>query len=138
YGSDVLVLAPPAEASSEAWGCEAADEPGDDGARPCARCAVVSPGDWARVRALDPADAPGFATILETIVRLGFDRRIGDAPVLLALPSPLSIARRLSADQLAEGLRSAPERVDDALHAIADTLGRAVRLVLAEGLAGIL
>jgi uroporphyrinogen decarboxylase len=138
YGSDVLVLAPPAEAPLEAWGCEAANEPGVDGARPCARCAVASPADWSRVQPLDPADAPGFAAILETIVRLGFDRRIGDAPVLLALPSPLSIARRLSADQLAEGLRSAPAHVDDALRAIVDTLGRVVQLVLAEGLAGVL
>ena len=137
YGSDVLVLTPPAEATVEAWGCEPADQPGPDGARPCARCAVQDPGGWGTIEPLDPAGAPGFVTMLEAIVRLGFDRRIGDAPVLLALPSPLSVARRLSADGLADGLRADPDRVETALGAIAETLGRFVEAVLAEGLAGL-
>jgi len=137
YGSDLLVLAPPAEATVEAWGCEPADQPGPDGTRPCARCAVPDAGRWGTIEPLDPAGAPGYVTMLEAIVRLGFDRRIGDAPVLLALPSPLSVARRLSADGLADGLRTDPDRVECALGAIAETLGRFVEAVLAEGLAGL-
>ena len=108
-----------------------------DGHRPCAACAVREAGDWKRIRALDPAAAPGWAEQLETIVRLGFDRRIGDAPVVPTLFSPLSLARRLSGDRLAQDLRARPDLVEGALEAITETLIRFADLALAEGVSGI-
>jgi len=138
YGSDLLVLVPSDGAAVAAWGCEEADTPADDGARPCARCAVRDAADWPRIGALDPATAPGYAETLEAIVRLGFDRRIGDAPVLLALPSVHSVARRLSSDRVGEDLAADPAVGVDALAAIAETLARFVELVLGEGLGGVL
>jgi uroporphyrinogen decarboxylase len=138
YGSDFVVVAPPAGYAAQAWGCVEVDTPRADGSRPCARCAVTRPEDWGALRALDPAGAPGYAEVMETLVRVGFDRRIGDAPVLVLLPAPSTVAARLGGGRLAAHLREWPGLVGDALRALAETQLRFAELCLAEGLAGIL
>jgi uroporphyrinogen decarboxylase len=137
YGSDFIKLTPRGGYAVEAWGCVEAEEVKPDGHRACARCAVRDASDWKKIRALDPASAPGWSEALETIVRLGFDRRIGDAPVLPTLFSPLSLARKLSGDRLTHDLREQPGLVTGALEAITETLVRFAALALAEGLSGI-
>jgi uroporphyrinogen decarboxylase len=137
YGSDFLKITPRGGYAVEAWGCVESDTVREDGHRPCATCAVGSPEDWTKIRPLDPATAPGYAEELETIVRLGFDRRIGDAPALPTLFSPLSLARKLSGDRLARDLREHPAAVTGALEAITDTLIKFALLTLAEGVTGI-
>jgi uroporphyrinogen decarboxylase len=137
YGSDFLKITPTGGYAVEAWGCVEGDEVRPDGHRPCARCAVRDGDDWKRIRALDPEAAPGYAEQIETIVRLGFDRRIGDAPVVPTLFSPLSLARKLSGARLNADLRERPDAVLDALEAITETLVRFAERALSEGLAGI-
>ncbi|HSE95397.1 MAG TPA: uroporphyrinogen decarboxylase family protein [Methylomirabilota bacterium] len=137
YGSDFLVLVPPEGWAVAAWGCEEAEEAGHDGRRPCARHAVREAEDWRRIRAVDPAGAPGYQEQLETIVRLGFDRRLGDAPVLLALSAPLTLAGRLAGPRLPVDCWERPAVVADALAALTDTTLRWVEAVLAEGIAGV-
>ena len=137
YGSDFLKITPAGGAAVEAWGCVESDEVRPDGHRPCARCAVQDADDWTRIRALDPETAPGYTEQIETIVRMGFDRRIGDAPVVPTLFSPLSLARKLSGSRLATDLRERPDAVLGALEAITDTLIRFAERALAEGLAGV-
>ena len=114
YGSDFIKITPGSGAAVEGWGCVEAEEVLPDGHRACASCAVRSADDWKRVRPLDPSSAPGYVEQIETIVRMGFDRRIGDAPVLPTLFSPLSLARKLSGDRLQADLREHPQRVADA------------------------
>jgi uroporphyrinogen decarboxylase len=137
YGSDFLKITGRSGAPLEAWGCVEADEPLPDGHRPCARCAVERAEDWRRIRAVDPATAESYVEQLETIVRLGFDRRIGDAPVLVTLFSPLSLARRLSGGRLDTDLWEHPTLVRDALEAITETQIRFADLALAEGVSGV-
>jgi uroporphyrinogen decarboxylase len=137
YGSDFLKITPPGGYAVEEWGCVEAVEVKPDGHRACATCAVRSAEDWKRIRALDPATATGYAQQIETIIRLGFDRRIGDAPVLPTLFSALSLARKLSGDRLREDLRTHPDLVRGALEAITDTLIRFADLALTEGVSGI-
>ena len=138
YGSDFLALMPPAGYAAHAWGCQEDETPRADGSRPCARCAVARPEDWRAIRALDPAAAPGYVDVVETIVRVGFDRRIGDAPVLVSLPAPSTVAAQLGGGRLAAHLREWPGLVGDALRALAETQTRFAELCLAEGLAGVL
>src|SRR5262245_22146824 len=138
YGSDFLALVPPAGYSAQAWGCVEAEAPRDDGSRPCVSCAVSRPEDWRTVRSLDPAAAPGYADVVEVLVRVGFDRRIGDAPDVVLLPAPSAVATRLGGGRLAAHLREWPALVGDALQALAETQIRFAELCLAEGLAGIL
>ena len=137
YGSDFLKITPRGGYCVEAWGCVESEHVLPTGHRPCASCAVKTSDDWKRIRPLDPASANGWVEQLETIVRLGFDRRIGDAPVLATVFSPLSIARKLSGDRLATDLRERPEAVMRAVDAIGQTVVRFNELALAEGIAGI-
>ena len=81
-----------------------------DGHRPCASCAVRDPGDWKKIRELDPASAEGYVQQIEAIVRMGFDRRIGDTPVVPTLFSPLSLARKLSGAGSTPTCASSPAR----------------------------
>src|SRR5262249_25479243 len=111
YGSDFLKITPRGGYCVGAWGCGGSGGGPPPGNRPLAACAVKSADDWKRIRPLDPASADGWVEQLETIVRLGFDRRIGDAPVLATVFSPLSIARKLSGDRLAADLRERPDVV---------------------------
>jgi uroporphyrinogen decarboxylase len=137
YGSDFLKITPRGGYAVEAWGCVEGDAVREDGHRPCARCAVRAPDDWKKIRALDPGAAPGYAEEIETIIRLGFDRRIGDAPVVPTLFSPLSVAKKLSGDRLPSDLREHPEEVTGALEAITETLIKFAHLALTEGVSGI-
>jgi len=137
YGSDFLKITPRGSYAVEAWGCVEGDFVREDGHRPCASCAVRAPEDWKKIRPLDPSAAPGYAEEIETIIRLGFDRRIGDAPVLPTLFSPLSLAKKLSGDRLPRDLRDHPEAVTGALEAITETLIRFADLALTEGVSGI-
>jgi uroporphyrinogen decarboxylase len=57
--------------------------------------------------------------------------------VLPTLFSPLSLARKLSGDRLAQDLRERPDAVADALEAITETLIRFADLALREGVSGI-
>jgi hypothetical protein len=138
YGSDFLALVPPAGYAAEAWGCLEADVAGPDGSRPCARCAVTRPEDWRAIRAVDPATAPGYADVVETLVRVGFDRRIGGSPVLMTLPAPSTVAARLGGGRLTAHLREWPGLVGGALAVLAETQTRFAELCLAEGLSGVL
>jgi uroporphyrinogen decarboxylase len=137
YGSDFLKITPRGGYAVEAWGCVESEQVLPTGNRACASCAVKHPDDWKRIRTLDPASASGWLEELETIIRLGFDRRIGDAPVLPTLFSPLSLARKLSGDRLAHDLLECPTAVTDALEAITETLMKFADLALREGVAGI-
>jgi uroporphyrinogen decarboxylase len=137
YASDFLKITPPGGYAVEAWGCVESTEVRPDGHRPCASCAVQRPEDWKKIRPLDPASATGWNLHLETIIRMGFDRRIGDAPVVPTLFSPLSLARKLSGERLAQDLREHPGLVTDALEAITETVVRFADVSLTEGVSGI-
>jgi uroporphyrinogen decarboxylase len=137
YGGDFIKITPNGGYAVEAWGCVEGTEERPDGHRPCATCAVRDGDDWKKIRELDPGAAPGYVEQFETIIRMGFDRRIGDAPVMPTLFSPLSLARKLSGNRLATDLRERPALVRDALEAITETLVRFANLALDEGVTGI-
>lgn len=138
YGSDFLAVIPPAGYAAQAWGCVEGEAPRTDGSRACSRCAVGHPEDWRAIRPLDPVSAPGYGDVVEALVRVGFDRRIGDAPVIVALPAPSTVAARLGGGRLAAHLREWPGLVGDALRALTETQVRFAEICLGEGLAGVL
>jgi uroporphyrinogen decarboxylase len=136
YGSDFIKITPAGGYAVEEWGCVESTEVLPDGHRACATCAVRSAEDWQRIRVLDPTTAAGYSLHLETIIRMGFDRRIGDAPVMPTVFSPLSLARKLSGDRLRDDVRAHPDLVRGALDAITETLIKFADLALTEGVSG--
>lgn len=137
YGGDFIKITPAGGYAVEAWGCVEGQDERPDGHRPCSTCAIQDGDDWKKIRALDPGSAPGYVEHIEVIVRMGFDRRIGDAPVMPTIFSPLSLARKLSGTRLNTDLRERPQLVRDALEAITETLVRFASLALDEGVTGI-
>jgi len=109
YGSDFLKITPHGGYAVQAWGCVEAKEVLPDGHRACASCAIKTAEDWKRIRPLDPLSADGYSQQIETIIRMGFDRRIGDAVVMPTLFSPLSLAHKLAVGRLAGDLREHPD-----------------------------
>jgi uroporphyrinogen decarboxylase len=137
YGSDFLKITPHGGYAVEAWGCVEAEEVLPDGHRACASCAIKAPEDWKKIRPLDPTSAEGYSQQLETIVRMGFDRRVGDAIVMPTIFSPLSLAGKLAAGRLAGDLDQHPSLVRGALEAITETLIKFIDATLSEGLTGV-
>ena len=137
YGSDFIKITPAGGYAVEGWGCVESPDVMPDGHRPCASCAVRGAEDWKRIGVLDPTTAAGYSRHVETIVRMGFDRRIGDAPALPTVFSPLSLAKKLSGDRLRADLRSHPDLVRGALEAITETLIKFADVALTEGVSGI-
>lgn len=137
YGGDFIKITPAGGSAVEAWGCVEGQEERPDGHRPCGTCAVRDGDDWKKIRPLDPGAAAGYVEHIEVIVRMGFDRRIGDAPVMPTMFSPLSLARKLSGHRLNTDLRERPQLVRDALEGITETLVRFANLALDEGVTGI-
>jgi len=119
----------------EDWGCRVAYVGLPSGAKQCTEHAVKSPGDWARIRPLDPGQG-AFGRELEA-VRLTARGRADDAPVLHTVFSPLTIARKLAGDALREHMRTAPAAVMPALDAIAETATRHALAALDAGADGL-
>jgi uroporphyrinogen decarboxylase len=119
----------------EDWGCQVAYTGSLNGAKQCTRHAVQTRADWSRIKPLD-VGAGALGRELEA-VRLIVRGRGDDAPVLHTLFSPLSIARKLAGDRVVEDLREAPDAVQAALDAIADTVQRYAAATLEAGAEGI-
>ncbi len=136
WGSDFIKLTPAGGYAVREWGCVESAEVRPDGHRPCARCAVQSAGDWAKIRPLEPGGAEGWAEQIEAMIRVANDAR-ADGPVLPTLFSPLSLARKLSGERLPGDVRAHPGAVRAALEAITETVIRFAALALDEGAGGV-
>jgi uroporphyrinogen decarboxylase len=119
----------------EDWGCKVAWTGAPNGAKQCTIHAVRATDDWARITLLDPG-AGALGRELEA-VRLIATRRHDDAPVLMTVFSPFTVARKLAGDRLAEDMRQAPARVRAALEAITATLVRYARTAFEAGADGL-
>src|SRR5262245_9162286 len=119
----------------EDWGCRVAYAGAPSGAKQCTEHAVKDAADWARIRPLDPG-AGALGRELEA-VRLIAAGRPAAALVLHTLFSPLTIARKLAGDRVAEDLRARPEAVSAALDAITETVLRYAEATLDAGADGV-
>jgi uroporphyrinogen decarboxylase len=119
----------------EDWGCTVAYTGSPNGAKQCVEHAVRTPADWARIRGLDPGTG-ALGRELDALRRI-VRGRSDDAPVLHTLFSPLTIARKLAGERLAEDLRTSPEAVRPALEAITETMIRYGAAVIEAGADGV-
>jgi uroporphyrinogen decarboxylase len=119
----------------EDWGCTVAYRGAPSGAKQCTEHAVRARGDWARIKPLDPG-AGALGRELEAVRRIR-NGRLDDAPILMTLFSPLTIARKLAGDRLRDDLRTDEAAVVPALEVITETMARYARAALDAGADGV-
>jgi uroporphyrinogen decarboxylase len=119
----------------EDWGCRVAYQGAPSGAKQCTEHAVQAAADWSRIKPLDPGSG-ALGRELEAL-RLVVRERADDVPVLHTLFSPLTIARKLAGERLADDLRAAPDAVAGALGAITETAIRYAAATLEAGADGL-
>src|SRR5712692_5575359 len=119
----------------EDWGCKVAYQGSPNGAKTCTQHAVRQPGDWARIKPLDPGRG-ALGRELEAL-RLILRGRSDDVPVLHTVFAPLTIARKLAGDRLQADLETQPDAVMGALEVITDTVIRYAAAVVTAGADGI-
>lgn len=137
YDWDFVKLNPRAHYHAEDWGVKY-DYSGDPLIPPiCVDTPVRTPADWERIEPLD-VHGGALGEHLEALRRIARD--LGrEAPVLMTVFTPLSIASRLveSEQAMLAHLREHPAKVHAALEVITETFARFVRECLAEGADGI-
>lgn len=119
----------------EDWGCRVAYQGHPGGAKRCTEHAVKRPADWARLRALD-AGAGALGRELEA-VRLIRKGRADDAPILMTIFSPFTIATKLAGDVAMQSIEAAPDALRAALEIITETTARYAAEALGAGADGI-
>src|SRR5215469_1404393 len=119
----------------EDWGCRVAYQGQPGGAKRCTEHAVKRHADWAHVRPLDPgAGALGRELEAVRLIRKG---RADDAPILMTIFSPFTIATKLAGDLATQSIDAAPEALRAALDVITETTARYAGEALAAGADGI-
>jgi uroporphyrinogen decarboxylase len=119
----------------EDWGCQVAYRGSPGGAKECTRHAVVSIGDWAAIKPLDPGTG-ALGRELEVVRRIAAERH-DDAPILHTIFSPLTIARKLAGERVQGDLHAHREAVEPALEAITATMERYAAAALEAGADGL-
>ena len=119
----------------EDWGCRVAYQGSPNGAKTCTQHAVREVSDWAKLRLLEPGQG-ALGRELEAL-RLILAGRSDDVPVLHTVFAPLTIARKLAGDRLANDLRDHPDAVKGALDVITETVIRYCAAVAQAGADGI-
>jgi uroporphyrinogen decarboxylase len=119
----------------EDWGCRVAYQGHPGGAKRCTAHAVKSLADWESLRPLDPgAGALGRELEAVRLIRRG---RADDAPILMTIFSPLTIATKLAGDLALRSIDTAPEALRAALEVITETTARYASEALAAGADGL-
>jgi uroporphyrinogen decarboxylase len=119
----------------EDWGCRVAYQGHPGGAKRCTEHAVKRAADWARLRALDPgAGALGRELEAVRLIRKG---RADDAPILMTIFTPFTIATKLAGDLALQSIDTAPDSLRAALEVITETTARYAAEALAAGADGV-
>ena len=119
----------------EDWGCRVAYQGSPNGAKACTQHAVREVGHWAKLKPLDPGQGV-LGRELEAL-RLILKGRSDDVPVFHTVFTPLTIARKLAGERLAQDLRDHPAAVLAALDIITETVSRYAAAVVKTGAEGI-
>lgn len=136
YDLDFIKVMPTGVYCVEDWGCRVAYRGDIDGSRVCIDHAVKHPGDWAKIRPLDPEEG-ALGRELQCLRAVARGRR-DDAPILQTVFSPLSIAKKLAGDErFFADLRERSGLIHGALEVITETTSRYVAACLRSGGDGI-
>ncbi len=136
YGFDFVKVTPASSFCLRDWGVQDQWLGATEGTRDYVQRVVHQPGDWARLRTLDPAG--GFLGQQLACLRLLGEDLGSQVPIIQTIFSPLAQAKNLSGERkLLFHMRSQPEAVHEGLRIITESTRRFITAAAATGIAGI-
>jgi uroporphyrinogen decarboxylase len=136
YDFDLIKLTPSSFYAIEDWGAQVSLSKEDDQPPTLKRPVIRKPEDWRNLTTLSSTTG-SYGQTLEAIKLLTDQLDKEDAPVLMTVFSPLTIAYKLAGDALLDHLRDNPTDVHIGLATIAETTSRFADVVLEAGADGI-
>lgn len=136
YDFDLIKLTPSGFYAIEDWGAQIVLSKDDDEPPRLKKPVIKNPEDWRHLTALNPTEG-SYGEALEAIklVRDQLDKE--DAPVLMTVFSPMTLAYKMAGELLLEHLQSHPTEVQIGLATIAETTSRFADAALEAGADGI-
>lgn len=136
YNFDLIKFTPSGFYAIEDWGAKIALSKDDDTAPQLKRPVIKEPKDWQQLTTLsitEGAYGQALEAVRLTTTQLGKE----DAPLLMTIFSPLTLAYKLAGDTLLDHLQEHPSQVHIGLATIAETTSRFAQAVLEAGADGI-
>jgi len=136
YDFDLIKLTPSGLYAIEDWGAHITQPKDDDHPPTLKRPVVTDPADWRDLAGLNPTDGT-YGEVLEAVTLIKNQLTEEDAPVLMTIFSPMTIAYKLAGDTLFEHLQEHATDVHIGLATIAETTSRFAAASLGAGADGI-
>jgi uroporphyrinogen decarboxylase len=136
YDFDLIKLTPSGFYAIEDWGAQINLSKDDDQPPTLKKTVIKKPEDWRNLTTLS-STAGSYGQTLEVIKLLTTQLDKDDAPVLMTVFSPLTLAYKLAGDALLDHLQNYPTDVHIGLATIAETTSRFADISLEAGADGI-
>lgn len=136
YDFDLIKLTPSGFYAIEDWGAQVVLSKNDNQPPTLKKPVIKKPEDWRNLPTLNPTFGR-YGQVLEAIKLLTNQLNKDDAPVLMTIFSPLTIAYKMAGDTLLDHLTHYPTDVHIGLATIAETTSRFANLALGAGADGI-
>jgi uroporphyrinogen decarboxylase len=136
YDFDLIKLTPGVYYAIEDWGAQVSFSKNDDQPPTLKKPVIKKPDEWRSLTTLSLTEG-SYGQTLEAIKLLAGQLNKDDAPVLMTIFSPLTIAYKLAGETLLNHLFDYPTEVHIGLATIAETTSRLADLVLEAGADGI-
>ena len=136
YDFDLIKLTPSGLYAIEDWGAQISQSKDDDHPPKLKKPVITDPADWRDLAGLNPTDGT-YGEVLEAVTLLKNQLTSDDAPVLMTVFSPMTIAYKLAGEILFEHLQEHATDVHIGLATIAETTSRFAAASLAAGADGI-
>lgn len=136
YDFDLIKLTPSGLYAIEDWGAQVNFSKDDDQPPTLKKPVIRKPEDWRHLTTLS-STAGSYGQTLEAVKLLASQLDKEDAPLLMTIFSPLTIAYKLAGDSLLEHLQNYPTDVHIGLATIAETTSRFADITLEAGADGI-
>jgi uroporphyrinogen decarboxylase len=136
YDFDLIKLTPSGYYAIEDWGAHIALSKDDNQPPRLKKPVIKDPDDWRHLNTLNPTEGSYGAT-LEAVRLVADQLNKDDAPVLMTVFSPMTIAYKLAGDTLLDHLENYSTDVQIGLATIAETTARFAYAALEAGAQGI-
>lgn len=136
YDFDLIKLTPSGLYAIEDWGAQIARSKDDNQPPRLKKPVIKKPEDWRNLATLTITEG-SYGEALEAVKLVTTQLEEDDAPVLMTIFSPLTLAYKLAGETLLDHLQNYPTDVHIGLATIAETTSRFANTVLEAGADGI-